>query len=51
MQDLEKAASKLLESAHKLPHGLERDDVLKEIGAFRLRIDALIAVREQPSAK
>ena len=38
-------AAKLLETARKLPPGLVRHDVLKEIGKFRVRIAALKAKR------
>ena len=41
MQDLEAMAAKLLETARKLPAGPIRRDILKEIGKFRARINAL----------
>jgi hypothetical protein len=41
MQELEEIATKLLETARKLPPGFERHDVLKEIGKLRARIAAL----------
>jgi hypothetical protein len=47
MRDLENMAAKLLESAHKLPPGSERHELLKEIGIFRARIAAIVAKREQ----
>ena len=43
MQDLEAMAAKLLETARKLPAGPIRGDILKEIGKFRARINALKA--------
>ena len=43
MQDLEAMAAKLLETARKLPAGPIRRDLLKEIGKFRARINALKA--------
>ena len=43
MQDLEAMAAKLLETARKLPAGPIRSDILKEIGKFRARINALKA--------
>jgi hypothetical protein len=41
MQDLEEMATKLLDTARKLPPGSERHEVLKEIGKFRVRIAKL----------
>ena len=41
MHDLEKKLAKLLEDARKLPPGQERHELLKEIGRFRLKLDAL----------
>jgi hypothetical protein len=43
MQVLEEMATKLLETARRLPPGSERHDALKEIGTFRVRIAALKA--------
>jgi hypothetical protein len=43
MQDLEEIATKLLETARKLPPGSERHSFLKEIGQIRLRLSALKA--------
>jgi len=43
MQDLKAMAAKLLETARKLPAGPIRRDILKEIGKFRARINALKA--------
>jgi hypothetical protein len=42
-EDLEEIAAKLLQSARKLPHGSERQKILKEISSFRVRIAALKA--------
>jgi hypothetical protein len=47
MRDLENMAAKLLESAHKLPPGSERHELLKQIETFRARIAAIVAKREQ----
>jgi hypothetical protein len=41
--DLEQIAAKLLRSARKLPRGPERQNILKEITSFRVRIAALKA--------
>ncbi len=41
MQDLDEMASRLLETARTLPPGPARHDILKEIGQFRARIEAL----------
>jgi hypothetical protein len=41
MHDLEKKLAKLLEDARKLPPGQKRHDLLKEIGRFRVKSDAL----------
>ena len=43
MQDLEAMAAKLLETARKLPAEPIRRNILKEIGKFRARINALKA--------
>jgi len=43
IQDLKAMAAKLLETARKLPAGPVRNDILKEIGKFRVRITALKA--------
>jgi hypothetical protein len=43
MQDLEAMATKLLETARKLPPGPERHDILKEIRKFHEQIIALKA--------
>jgi hypothetical protein len=47
MKDLEDMAAKLLESARKLPPGLDRHDLLKQIGTFRIKLAAIAAKREQ----
>ncbi len=47
MRDLEEMAKKLLESARKLPPGLERLEFLREIETFRARIAAIAAKQEQ----
>ena len=41
MQDLEEMIERLLETARKLPPGPERQDALKEVGRFRVRLDAI----------
>jgi hypothetical protein len=41
--DLEEIAAKLLQSARELPHGPDRQNILKEIGKFRVRIAELKA--------
>ena len=43
MQELEAMAAELLKTARKLPPGPVRDDILEEIGKFRVRITALKA--------
>ena len=43
IKDLKAMAAKLLETARKLPAGPVRNDILKEIGKFRVRITALKA--------
>jgi hypothetical protein len=39
MQDLEKTMAEMLAVARKLPPGEERQNILKEIGRFRVRLD------------
>jgi hypothetical protein len=39
--DLSEIATTLLETARKLPPGLDRHEILKMIGKFRVRINAL----------
>jgi hypothetical protein len=41
--DLEELAAKLLQSALKIPHGPERQKILKQISSFRVRIGVLKA--------
>jgi hypothetical protein len=41
MDDLEKMLAKLLQDARKLPPGQKRHELLKEIGRFRVKLDAL----------
>jgi hypothetical protein len=43
MRELEKIVKELLETARKLPSGEERQNTLKEIERFRLRLDAIAA--------
>jgi hypothetical protein len=43
MQELEEKIAKLFETARKLPPGDVRQDILKEIGSFRMRLDAISA--------
>ena len=43
IRDLEARLAKLLDTVRQLPSGPERHELLKEIGRFRLKIDALIA--------
>ena len=43
--ELEVLATKLLATARRLPSGRERDDILKEIGEFVVRVAALKAKR------
>ena len=49
IQDLKAMAAKLLETARKLPAGPVRNDILKEIGKFRVRIKALKAKGKGPA--
>ena len=44
--ELEVLATKLLATARRLPSGRERDDILKEIGIFVVRVAALRAKRK-----
>jgi hypothetical protein len=41
MHDLEKMLAKLLEDARMLPPGPKRYELLKDIGRFRVKLDAL----------
>jgi hypothetical protein len=47
MEDLEDMAAKLLETARKLPPGLDRHDLLKQIGTFRAKLVAIAASRRR----
>src|ERR1700756_5862530 len=47
MQDLEKMAAKLLETARKLPPGAEQHALLEQIRAFRIKLSAVAAKREE----
>jgi hypothetical protein len=40
MDELEKMLAKLLEDARKFPPGQKRHELLKEIGRFRVKLDA-----------
>jgi hypothetical protein len=41
MDDLEKMLAKLLKDARRLSPGQNRHELLKEIGRFRVKLDAL----------
>jgi hypothetical protein len=45
MQDLEKMAAKLLETASKLPPGAEQYALLEQIMTFRIKLSAVAAKR------
>ena len=47
MQDLEKMAAKLLETARKLPPGAEQHALLEQIRTFRIKLSAVAAKREE----
>jgi hypothetical protein len=49
MQDLQEMAEKLLEAARMLPPGPARHEVLKEIGRFRARLNALLRPKRRRS--
>src|SRR5258708_23660493 len=49
IHDLKAMAAKLLETARKLPAGPIRNDILKEIWKFRVRIAALKAKGKGPA--
>ena len=52
MHELEKIITDLLEAARKLPPGDERQNILKEIGRLRVRLDSIAAPSgKQPSEK
>ncbi|MGB6394892.1 MAG: hypothetical protein WBF73_04330 [Bradyrhizobium sp.] len=47
MQDLEKMAAKLWETARKLPPGVEQHALLEQIWTFRTKLSAVAAKRKQ----
>jgi hypothetical protein len=47
MQDLEKMAAKLLETARKLPPGAEQHALLEQIATFRIKLSAVAAKRTE----
>jgi hypothetical protein len=47
MQELEKMADKLLETARKLPPGAEQHALLEQIGTFRIKLSAVAAKRKE----
>jgi hypothetical protein len=47
MQDLEKMAAKLLETARKLPPGAEQHALLEQIRTFRITLSAVAAKRKE----
>jgi hypothetical protein len=47
MQDLEKMAATLLETARKLPPGAEQHALLEQIGTFRIKLSAVAAKRKE----
>ena len=47
MQDLEKMAAKLLETARKLPPGAEQHALLEQIRTFRIKLSAVAAKRKE----
>ena len=47
MQDLEKMAVKLLETARKLPTGAEQHALLEQIRTFRIKLSAVAAKRKE----
>jgi hypothetical protein len=47
MQDLEKMAAKLWETARKLPPGTEQHALLEQIGTFRTKLSAVAAKQKQ----
>ena len=52
MQNLEKMAAKLWETACKLPPGTEQHALLEQIGTFRAKLSAVAAKqRQSQSAK
>jgi hypothetical protein len=51
LQELEHMAAKLLATAHKLPPGPDRSNILQEIGRFRLQITSLQGVGLRPARR
>jgi len=47
MRDLEETLAKLFEAVRNLPPGPERYELLREIGHFRVRLDAIVAKRRK----
>jgi hypothetical protein len=47
MQNLEKMAAKLWETARKLPPGTEQNALLEQIGTFRTKLSAVAAKQKQ----
>jgi hypothetical protein len=47
MQNLEKMAAKLWETARKLPPGTEQHALLEQIGTFRTKLSAVAAKQKQ----
>jgi hypothetical protein len=47
MQNLEKMAAKLWETARKLPPGTEQHALLEQIGTFRTKLRAVAAKQKQ----
>ena len=50
MRDLEEKLAKMLTTIRQLPPGPERHELLKEIGRFRIMIDAIKAKQEDPQS-
>src|SRR5258708_32268708 len=51
LRELEEMAAKLLATARKLPRGPDRNDILQEIGRFRVQIIALKAAGSRPARR
>jgi hypothetical protein len=51
LRELEEMAAKLLATARKLPRGPDRNDILQEIGRFRLQIIALQEAGSRPARR
>jgi hypothetical protein len=47
MRDLEEMFAKLLEAVRKLPPCAERYELLRELGGFRVKMDAIASKGEQ----